>query len=73
MIILHAEPTSKREEAREIIILFFIKDLARPIIAEKKMINEEIVMQDTPAFFIESTSEKLCSVLNVVLFEKCDL
>ena len=63
-IMLQAEPTSKKADTMERIISFLIKNFASPIIAEKKMIKEEMVVQDMPALLIESTSEKLCSDLN---------
>ena len=36
-MMLHAEPTSRKEEISETINLFFIKDLITPIIPEKKI------------------------------------
>lgn len=69
-IVLQADPISKKAEIRDNISLFFIKDFTRPIIAEKKMIKEETVAHDVPAFLIESTREKVCSDLIDEFFEK---
>ena len=44
----------------ENIISFFIRDFSNPMIEEKKIIKEETVIEDLPAFMMELTRENVC-------------
>ena len=72
LIILHAEPISRKAEIignRMLLLRIFLRN---PMIAEKKMIKDETVMEEMPAFLMESIKLKLCLELMLDLFDILD-
>lgn len=60
---------SSRDEIKAESIWELIIDLTEENTAEKKTIYEEIIIDDIPAFFMETTKSKLCLGLYGKLFD----